>query len=178
MKPKKYREGLKSYCESGKYTFSDFMERLRTREAEWDIKVSGFIEENRDKQLFYDPNHPREQVIDYICMRLCEVLGIRYEPKLCVSLDAIEMPSIMNYSSKGLRMRKKGLELFHNFTLKKYIFCYLCIRSQSNEFNCKRRFGYRLLLELSLLLPRLMRLLRKIIRFSKRLLKRLFRKNV
>lgn len=40
------------------------IEKLRKREEKCDIKISDYIENNyREKQLFYDPNHPTNKVI-------------------------------------------------------------------------------------------------------------------
>jgi hypothetical protein len=74
----------------------EFFEKLVKREKEWDIKVSRFISENiSKKQLFYDPGHPTEILMEYIIRALFEILQLQFEPSIVIGttiLDTYEMP--------------------------------------------------------------------------------------
>lgn len=55
----------------------DFIEKVKRRESEWDVKIADYIIEHvGDKPLFYDPNHPREEIIRYIAERVLELLEV------------------------------------------------------------------------------------------------------
>ena len=78
--------------------FDAFVDKVRRREKDWDIKVSNFILENyRSHQLFYDPNHPTNFFLGYIASELLKMLIDNnvvdgHCLKIDNCLDSIEMP--------------------------------------------------------------------------------------
>lgn len=67
--------------------FEKFINKVGSREVEWDIKIKDWIVDNiQHKQLFYDANHPTEHVMKYITNKMYEFLEI---PKTNV-LDDVE----------------------------------------------------------------------------------------
>jgi hypothetical protein len=79
-------------------SFDAFVDKVKKREQDWDIKVSGFIEDNyRSHQLFYDPNHPTNYFLSYIAVEIIKMLVNNSEIsleklELGSCLDTIEMP--------------------------------------------------------------------------------------
>ncbi len=52
-------------------------EKLKQREKGWDIKVSSFMEENyKVKKLFYDIDHPTNDLLIEVCRKLGQILGL------------------------------------------------------------------------------------------------------
>lgn len=57
--------------------FNKWIEKIGEREKRWDIKILDYILENyRDKQLFYDINHPTEELMDEVINRILKRLNI------------------------------------------------------------------------------------------------------
>ena len=57
-----------------------FFQKVLIREKDWDIKCVDFIKNNyKEKQLFYDPNHPTNAFLLYVTEELLNVLGILYD---------------------------------------------------------------------------------------------------
>lgn len=83
-----------------KEEFRKFIEKVRMREKDWNIKISDFINENFQKrQLFYDPNHPTNFLLEYIAYKLLsELLGneeLKFEDvegSCKTRMDSFEMP--------------------------------------------------------------------------------------
>lgn len=79
-------------------SFEAFINKVRKREQDWDIKVSDFILENySNHQLFYDPNHPTNYFLRYIASELLKLLINNNnvavnQLKVNNCLDTIEMP--------------------------------------------------------------------------------------
>lgn len=64
-----------------------FIQKVKKREEEWDVKVAQFIEDNIDKAvLFYDPNHPTNFLIRHYVEGILDIL-LCGEP---YSLDELE----------------------------------------------------------------------------------------
>lgn len=76
--------------------YAAFLEKLKEREFEWDIKPSEFIVENIQKQqLFFDPVHPTNSFLAYVAMEVCRLLNIDImgiEARERMSLDSYEIP--------------------------------------------------------------------------------------
>ncbi len=96
---KSIKEIVNDYKTSGCYSqdhiswlFDKFIEKVRVREEEWDIKISDFLIENKNKDLFYDPNHPTPIIIEYICKGILSRLGIE-----CSTLDISKMKLLDDY---------------------------------------------------------------------------------
>lgn len=79
-------------------SFNQFVDKVRVREEEWDIKVSHFILDNyKQHQLFYDPNHPTNYFLSFVSRELLKML-IENEkvdwniPNIKETLENIEYP--------------------------------------------------------------------------------------
>jgi hypothetical protein len=76
----------------------DFFAKVEEREKDWDIKCLKYIKENyKTNRLFYDPNHPTNNLISYITGELLAVLGIKEINLQNVSVEALtgyEMPIV------------------------------------------------------------------------------------
>ena len=70
------------------------MDRLRRREAYWDIKISDYIEENyKRRRLFHDHEHPTNEVLKRMAEGVLVLLGIKEElPDIPLSLARYENP--------------------------------------------------------------------------------------
>lgn len=87
-----------------------FMDKVITREKEWDVKVSRFIEDNyRTRKLFYDQNHPTNIIIGFIVEKILELLGLCLSYKNFENLQSLDSFEIPVYASV-----KKVLELQWN----------------------------------------------------------------
>lgn len=130
-----------------KNAYTEFIEKVKKRENDWDIKVSAFIEENyKDIQLFYDPNHPTNYFLEYVAYKvLCILLprmNIQFEDVLGTSsrrLDSYEMPVCANAKSAlGLNWKEKELRITgikeknERMYLREYISQYI-LREWRNE---------------------------------------------
>lgn len=124
--------------------FSQFIDKIEMREIDWDIKISRFIKTNYNKiQLFYDPNHPTNELIYYITSNLFSILSLdevdlkRFN---ILKLDSYEMPI---YSAV-----KRGLNL--NYTYK-YLRCYsmntLSLSAMSLEEYVQQYINWNCILE-------------------------------
>lgn len=70
--------------------FNSGMERIKEREKHCDIKISDYIENNyRNKQLFYDPNHPTEDLMAEVGRRVLRLLHIE-----CYEINSL--PKMIN----------------------------------------------------------------------------------
>ena len=64
--------------------YESSINKVRSREALWDIKIADFIEENyRKDKLFYDPGHPTNVVMEYIAREVLLILGITPNELIC-----------------------------------------------------------------------------------------------
>lgn len=81
-----------------KNQYDKFIQTVKKREVDWDIKVADFIDENKAKhRLFYDPNHPANYFFKYVTGKLLELLDIKFDKSKLESasvskLDIYEMP--------------------------------------------------------------------------------------
>lgn len=89
--------------------FDKFIAKVRKREVDWDIKVSDYLLNNYQRcKLFYDPNHPTNEFLEYVSIKLLNILLGRpcdYHENLTsdICLDSIEMP-ICNSVVKALQL--------------------------------------------------------------------------
>lgn len=91
-----------SYCHSDeifdeKYileNFNMYLDKIRKRDKDWDIKIYDFIVQNYQKaKLFYDGGHPTNVVIKKICVDILYNLGIEDKGiSTKQKLDRNEMP--------------------------------------------------------------------------------------
>ena len=115
----------------------EFFDKLIFREKEWDIKVSQFIREKlQDVQMFYEPNHPTNELIKYIVKNIFSILNISSHNVDLYSLykmDTFEIPIYasvkkalgLNYTTVFLR-EFNGLKLnSEHMNLEEYIQQYI-----------------------------------------------------
>ncbi len=117
-----------------------FINKIKDREVDWDIKISDYLINQSNKEiLFYDPNHPREDVIKYIAKQLLKYMGIKVEDKYIdhmniAKMDSYEMPlhqSVvdffqLNYDLKNRVLRHTGIKRNRfKMKLKQYIKQYI-----------------------------------------------------
>lgn len=95
-----------------------FLQKVSEREKAWDIKISGWLEETLGKKhLFYDVNHPTNEVIKYIVNNLLKVLHIDNDVNLeyLPRLDMYEIP-IYGALMEGLGMVWKNDYILRNYS--------------------------------------------------------------
>lgn len=126
--------------------FNRFIEKVRRREQDWDIKISDFILENyKSNQLFFDPNHPTtvllKEIAKKLLERLCGTIADDELGQMKVSrLDAFEMPVCpsvreafdMQYETKEYRRSGSKLRA-GKMDLKEYILEYSALLWQNKE---------------------------------------------
>ncbi len=125
--------------------FEKFIYKIKTREKDWDIKVSDFIIENyKTRQLFYDPNHPTGVFFTYVGSELLKILEINnptYKNTKIPELDSFEMPIyystakyfLSNIQPKDVIRTYMGRKVLReDITVKKYIKQYLSMEWQNN----------------------------------------------
>lgn len=132
--------------------FNIFIDKIRLREKDWDIKVSEFILKNyKDNQLFYDPNHPTVYFFRYIVKECLNILQVpfdeneinkieitpfeTYEMPICASVKAYFK---MTYPNKMLR--EYGIKLKNEeMDLDSYIRQYIAFEWQNDEATVFKR---------------------------------------
>lgn len=151
------KEAVQIYCNTNLYSdmyletlWLAFLEKVKKRELEWDIKISDYLLENQNKHLFYDPNHPTNMLLDHISDCLLEKLGIEkatfIKHNLNFNLDAYEMPlcqSVVKYfqiNRKPSVIRHSGKKIYaEKMVLKKYILQYWSLEWQNEELTSVQR---------------------------------------
>lgn len=99
--------------------WESFIEKVRLREKEWDIMMTDFLIDNyKDKQLFFNPNHPTNDVIRFITKKILRILQVNEKIddeayQALHSLDGYEIP-IYNSVKSALSLQ------FDNKYLRKY----------------------------------------------------------
>lgn len=131
-----------------------FINKVKAREAEWDIKIADYLINQSNKELlFYDPNHPREEVIKYIAKRLLKYMGITIEDKYIdtmniAKMDSYEMPlhqSVvdffqLNYDLRNRVLRHTGIKRNRfKMKLKQYIKQYISYMWQEEGITKRTR---------------------------------------
>lgn len=115
--------------------FRIYINKMRTREQKWDIKIVDYILENyRARKLFYDMGHPVNEILEVISSAILEKLGIIDE---CItvyeSMDFHEEPVYpivrkvlnLNWSDGLIRKSKAGKKAGNEMNFKEYIEEYL-----------------------------------------------------
>ncbi|MCD7724854.1 MAG: hypothetical protein LUI12_04790 [Clostridiales bacterium] len=108
-----------------------FMEKLYSRQKDWDINITDFILGcYRSKQLFHDPYHPSNIIMEYIAAEISKKLGIGVMPQEyyfgLTRWDALEIPiyksvtnalgleyfpGILRKYNRGYRLRNIAMDL-------------------------------------------------------------------
>lgn len=118
-----------------KQNFRMYIEKMRMREQEWDIKIVDYILENYKKQkLFYDMGHPVNDVLEVISTGVLEKLGIKDEFIFAdKNLDGHEDPVYpaviktlgMNWNNGLLRKSPWGKRVHEEMDFREYVEEYL-----------------------------------------------------
>ncbi len=142
--------------------YKGFIDKVRMRETDWDIKVSDFIErEHTSRQLFFDPNHPTNYFLEYVAWQTLSFLfpdkNIEFESvegSLKQRLDSYEMPvcasvyKTFGFAPEDKLLRRMGTKLRRKpMDLREYIIeyqakCYL-VDDFSESVRRKSRQSYR-----------------------------------
>lgn len=95
--------------------YDHFIEKLRLRECEWDVKVADWIIQTNTAQLFYDINHPTGVVMRYIIRKIMKILQLEGNQDLSnlYELDTYELPIY------GQVMNTFKMEWKNNYILRK-----------------------------------------------------------
>lgn len=120
--------------------YHNFIKKVKSREKDWDIKVSDFIIENFNKKnLFYDPNHPTTTFFKHVYLEILNILKIKDTSLLNYSQvirnsDLYQMPIclsiIKNFELKFeiIELRVTGRKVFSGkMLLKEYISQYISL---------------------------------------------------
>lgn len=143
-----------------KKQFQKFIENVKYREEEWDIKISDYIQNYyRTHNLFYDPNHPRNFLLRYYAKKTLEILLDRkftIDELEDFTLDSYEMPlhaSVavaleLKYFTIQQEIRKTGAKVVIGpMYLEQYIKQYFSMLWLCNDFsvliNMKSRCLFR-----------------------------------
>lgn len=98
--------------------FQKQLEILRQREKECDITISDYIEKNyREKQLFYDPYHPTNEIIYEKGKKILKILNMEVD-EMAVVEDALDEWEMFIYGSVrralGLEYKQKYIRCHKN----------------------------------------------------------------
>ena len=104
--------------------YKNFLETLRKREQEWDVKVADFIDENiKEQMIFFEMNHPTNFLIKHYAINILNVLlcGKPYsvEELKNYKMDTYQMPLLtevqkalgLKYSTIDQEIRTTGTKL-------------------------------------------------------------------
>lgn len=119
--------------------FNRYMERIIEREKNWDVKITDYlIRTYRKEQIFYEKDHPCNNVLKEICRGVFGILGLDGDMVKDfdeVNLSGREMPIYkcvekalgLEYSSTNIR-RKIGKFCSGDMDLSEYVkeYCYYC----------------------------------------------------
>lgn len=135
-----------------------FIEKVRKREEDWDIKVSDYINNNRNTPMFHDPNHPNNYFIEFVVEELCKLLHVTIDISnvrkyITYKLDAYEMPVCASVKSKfNIKCNKQlirtsicGRKICHkDMDLRVYIEQYLVLLWLNGELSQNFTLGKEL----------------------------------
>lgn len=125
--------------------FNTYMDKIKEREKNCDVKIYDYILENyKIRKLFYDPEHPTNDIIKKCATDVLRMLGIVDEGIHCESkLDAYEAPIYpvikeclqLKWEDEDLRTGALGMRLSDSMDLDEYIYEYLwwCYDYRRNE---------------------------------------------
>lgn len=119
--------------------FNRYMEKIIEREKNWDVKITDYLLRTyRKEQVFYEKDHPCNNVLKEICRGVFDILGLDKETVKDfdeVNLSGRQMPIYkcvekalgLEYSSTSIR-RKIGKFCSGDMDLTEYVkeYCYYC----------------------------------------------------
>lgn len=98
--------------------FNLFINKVKEREVDWDIKISEWILTNYKKhRMFYDVNHPSNEIVKYIVEQILETLNITDKNLVLDYLLKLDYHEVPVY---GYVMRTFGMEWSNDYILRKY----------------------------------------------------------
>ena len=150
---------VEDYSRQGRYSYKQikelydrYIERVTMREKEWTIKIAAFLQENKNNVLFYDPNHPTNIVIQYICKGILNELGYKINYDFNMNgveiLDEYHMPLCrdvtdyfnINYVLENETFRKSGNKIIRGpMRIEDYVKQYISLLWQDKSFNRRIR---------------------------------------
>lgn len=97
-----------------------FIAKVRKREEDWDVKVVEYIEnESRNKQLFYDPNHPCNNFLMYVSKEIIKIL-YPHDIISLVQTSGTEIPALDTYEMPLCYAVTTFFGINHKFTYREY----------------------------------------------------------
>ena len=129
-----------------KENFDNIFEEFDSKERKWDIRIVDYIKKNyKEKKLFYDINHPTNEVMEKIAMGICKLLNIPIEKLFCtMNLGAYEMPIYpevrltlgLKYGKANEEIRKESsLKLIEHMDLREYLleYAFWCVAEEKEK---------------------------------------------
>lgn len=109
--------------------FNLYMDKIKERDNNWDIKIYSFINERyQEEKLFYDIGHPAEAIMIFIAEKIFVLLGVETDDIIaCSPMDAHETPVYPCVrDALGLKwdtqyIRKQGKRIVKQMDLDEYI---------------------------------------------------------
>ena len=97
--------------------FNYYLDKIKSRENNWDIKIYDFIKNKfSQQQMFYDQGHPTNVVFREICSQLLKRMSLtEHELTSDISLDQCEEPMYpITNKALGIAWRKKYIRCSNN----------------------------------------------------------------
>lgn len=122
--------------------FKDYLERIRIREENCDVKISQFILKNyQQKQIFYDIGHPTNLIMEEMWRQICNLIGINTElvNPVYAKMDSYEDPILLcvqdalklQYGDSEIRTSGDAYRLSNHMDLKEYVKEYIWWRNKT-----------------------------------------------
>lgn len=120
--------------------FHEYIEKIKKREAQWDICITEFILDHyKNEKLFYDSGHPTNTIFRKISEEILAKLGIQDMQIECSAvLDAHEVPVYpvtrevlgMQWEDDSIRVSKNAKRAVEKMDFEEYIREYIWWRNQ------------------------------------------------
>ncbi len=109
--------------------FNLYMDKIKERDNNWDIKIYSFINERyQEEKLFYDIGHPAEAIMIFIAEKIFVLLGVETDEIIaCSPMDAHETPvypcvrDVLGLKWDTRYIRKQGKRIVKQMDLDEYI---------------------------------------------------------
>ncbi|MCH5249313.1 MAG: hypothetical protein J1E98_05255 [Lachnospiraceae bacterium] len=121
--------------------FNGYIEKIRTREENCDVKISQFILKHyHEEKIFYDIGHPTNMVMEEMYRQICNIIGINAELAYPVNykMDGFEDPILLcvkealklQYGDSEIRLSDNCYRLSDCMDLKEYVKEYIWWRNK------------------------------------------------